>query len=361
VSAPRMKMYVIPKTADRIHCKLKYTAQCQLSWTQGGDSFLGFFIQPMKLGYNSVLVGPFAEMAQGAVGLGVGRTLNWQTNTSVGDTTLFSRFLKYYVTGVDLTIKVQRQDGDDHSTVVLGMFPVTYWQCGGIPVGGGSGQFFVRNSAASPSSDNNIWPPGLGYTSTSNNYTDAGSAFTVCKQQGHNKYRSLTNTFGGKASATLRQSYSTKKFLNVGFPYDSNFSGTLPGAGASDGTPPTDNYASYHYWYLYNDEGLVSGDAPPGLGNEQFTITIDVISHVTCYQAALVVSGRPSEPSPPPEGKSEAKEDDAEIEEDLVDIPQLSLSSLSVSSPLSTPVKPLSTCLNPKHPQIPHSRAGTCL
>lgn len=333
ISAPTMRLNVIPKNADRLHVKLNYKSRGLLDWRGTAERHIGMVFLPTYLGVNNVANGPF-KLAWPNAGTNVNFVSN--VSTTPGFLTLVSRYTQYYVTSVSLTVKVTRQEAADSTTCIIGMLPIT------------SAQYvrtLNRNTGLSPTANANVWFPDSAITATTVATTQIyESQLMMIKQQPNLKMRQVCMPYSGKQSATLHQKYSAKKFSQMGYPYSSDFSGTLPATSSSDGTPPALGFQ--HYFFMHN--------TGPSAGDEKFDIDLDMTVHATFHRPTFVQQAPTfiSNSEEKKEEKSENKEDDDD--EDLVDaMPTLSLMSPNPHT--------LSTCLNSSHPNDPHKKVDTCV
>lgn len=329
-------MYLIPKTADRLTIVMPHKLHMMLTWASTAERFIGTVIDPTVIGVESLTQGPFS-------GIWPTGGTNVSCSKAVADISNFlvetANFQAYYVSGVDINVKVTRQSAGDDSTIMIGMMPLNKFQRANL---------VQRDTAASPLANLNYVPPGYLISSTSTSVLIPGECINSLKSQPNVRMRTLMNPQSGKPVATVHQKYGAKKVQDVGFPNEARFQGTCPQSTGSVGTSPVDGHA--HYFFMMNDLGGA------GAANQNFDIEFNVNIHVTLFRRTWVSQNAVTRTE-----SKEEKKDDEEVEEDLIDVPQLSLSSLSMSSPLSTPVKPLATCLNPKHPPSAHTKVSTCV
>lgn len=341
VTAPTMRLNVIPKTADRLHVKLNYKTRGLLDWRGTAERHIGMCFLPTYLGINSVNKGPFQLAWPNA-----GTNVNFVSAvaTTPGFLTLVSRFTEYYVTSVSINVRVTRQEAVDSTTCVIGMMPLTAAQFV---------RLFIRNTALSPTANNSFWLPNAGDTATTVATTQTyEQQLMMIKQQPYVKMAQVQMPYSGKQFASLHQRYSAKKFSAFGYPYGPGFSGTLPAITASDGTPPTQGFQ--HYFFMHN--------TGPGAGDEKFDIDMDMTIHATFHRPTFVQTAPTFEESK--EEKVDEKTDEPEeVEEDLVDMSSLSLMSPkpSQSSLERAPTLILKTCLNSSHPNDPHKVVDSCV
>lgn len=324
VTAPTMRLNVIPKTADRLHVKLNYKSRGLLGWDAVAERHIGTVFLPTYLGVNSVNNGPY-KLAWPNAGTNV--TFVSNVSTTPGFLTLVSRYTQYYVTSVSITVRVVRQEATDSTSCVIGMFPLTAAQFTRLN---------NRNTALSPTANNSFWLPTTSTTST----TVATTAIyeeqlMTIKQQAYLKMRTIKMPYSGGNVATLHQRYSAKKFSQMGYPYSSDFSGTLPAVAMSDGTPPALGFQ--HYFFMHN--------TGPSAGAEKFDLDFDMTIHATFHRPTFM------QVAPTMIQKSDLEETKEDVE-DLIDqdsdaIMTPNLSNLSLTSPhpvtleRSTPPAPL--------------------
>lgn len=335
VTAPNMRLNVIPKTADRLHVKLNYKTRGLLDWRGTAERHIGLALLPTYLGVNSVSHGPYSVVWPTA-----GTNVNFPSSVSTtpGFLTLVSRFTQYYVSSVSLTIKVTRQDAADSTTCIIGMMPLTPAQFT---------RLVVRNTGLSPTANVSQWLPMNGATSSTTATTSIyEQQLMTIKQQPYVKMRTLSSNVSGHQVASLHQRYSAKKFCDFGFPYGDGFQGTLPVTTADDGSPP--NKGFQHYFFMH--------DTGPGNGDAKYDIDMDLTVHATFHRPIFMQNAPLYVPPMTTDGDEEKKDDAiADDTEDLVDTSDsLSLQGLSLATPRGT-------CLNPAHPAAIHERKSTCV
>lgn len=340
VNAPRLAMNVIPKTADRVHATLDYKMRGQLSWAVAAEQHLGMIIRPTYLGPWNVAFGPFG-LSWIAAGTNV--LFPHTVSSTPGFFTLASRYSTYYVSGVEISVRVVRQEANDSSTHVIGMLPLTGYQ---------QQAMILRNTTASPTANNNYLLPQQGLTSTTVMTSGLANAqLMTIHQQPYYKETTTTMPYSGQAKAYLKQKYPAKKFVQFGFPYGDGFQGILPNTTGTDGTPPDNGFA--HYFYMQRTAAVT-----PGI--EAFDIEFDLKLKVTLsdpgfMQSAPTITIDDNKEEKKEEKKEIKKEDDDDYDEDLVNAPDFS--KLSLSTPTT---KSPYTCLNPKHPPG-HTPSSTCV
>jgi hypothetical protein len=300
-----------------------------LTWGATASQFIGLRLVPSNLNTGSV-TGSFLDLAWDPTGVTI--TAQRVLSNDPGTLTVGDRYGAFYISGVDISITVIKQwnaSGDGY-TVQMGMCPLTPTQVSTLVL----------------VSDKNYMPAG---TTAAN----APQAFTIMKQQPFQKRAMVSAIYGGKQVKTMRQSYKYAKFLDIGYPWLSQYQGVPPSSANSGvGVPPSVNPG--HYFWMYNDAGQ------PGAGAtvaENFDIEFKVKVHCTYYQPKFGNLGPlvadPVKPVETKEEKTEEKSDEVDLVEDLDDEP--SLSSLSLSTPKQW------TCLNPLHPKVGHERASSCV
>lgn len=342
ISAPRLAMNVVPKTADRLHVSLDYKMRGQLSWANTAENHIGMLLSPCRIGASSVTHGPFLD-AWPASGANV--LFPHAVSTTPGFLAVCSRYNRYYVSSVKLTVKVIRQEATDSTSAIIGMMPLTTSQ---------RSEMVHRNTALSPLANKSYWLPQNGATDTTVSTGLTNDSQLLCiNQQPYVKKACVSMPYNGKMYGRISQRYSAKKFLQMGFPFGDEFSGVVPATLADDGTPPDEQF--YHYFFMQRTSA-----ATPA--NEAFDIEFDVQLHCTLHDPSFMQNAPTLElkesKEEKKEEKSEEKEDD-DLMDDLVDPPTPSLSSLSLSSPINVP-GPVWTCLNPSHIGG-HTRASTCI
>lgn len=343
LNAPRMAMNVIPKTADRLHVKLDYKMRGQLLWANTAEQHIGMEIRPTYLGPWNASVGPFS-MTWPAAGSNV--NFPHTVSSTPGFYTLVSRFERYYVSSVKISVKVTRQEAADSTTCIIGMMPLNHTQ---------ALDMVHRNSTLSPTSNNSFMIPARTLDATvALTGSLCNSQLMTIKQQPYVKLSSVSMPYNGKMVGRLHQSYAMKKFSKMGFPFGEEFSGILPTEDGKDGTPPEESPA--HYFFMQRTSAATCN-------SEAFDIEFDLQVSATFHQPNFMQSAPLYSDDSKEEKKTESKVDEADDEpEDLVDPVSsgLSLSSLSMSSPSQSPPG-LVTCLNTAHPQTPHFKVSTCV
>jgi len=347
VSAPSMRMNVIPRTADRLHVKLDYKMKGELEWKNTAENHIGMTFLPTYLGAWNASNGPF-KLAWPATGTNV--NFPHAVSSTPGFFTLVSRYGKYVVNHVKLTVRCIRQEATDSTTCVIGMMPWTDTQFTGS---------VSRNSTLSPSANLSVWLPQNGLSAatvaTTNIYN---SQLMTIRQQPYVKMRQVSMPYNGKMSAIMSQSYSAKKFFPFGYPYGDQFSGELPDTAGSDGTPPTAGF--HHYFFMQRTSAVQTGSE---LFDLEFDMQISCTFHEPGFmQSAPLFTMDEEKKESKEEKKTEFKQDEAE-DEDLVDMSGLSLQSPkpSESSLQRAPTLILKTCLNSAHPADPHKVVDSCV
>lgn len=335
--APTIPMYVIPKNADRAHVINEYSCHAMLTWASTAERFIGTAFQPYQLGVSNTTVGPYSDIWPPSGG----GTANVACQRSVASTpgflTATSRFKNYIVTKIDVDVIITRQSASDASLVMVGMMPLNAVQYS---------QLITRNTTASPLVNKNYWLPGLGITDTGVSVNLPGQEYQAVKEQPYVQIRALKNPGSGKPQVKLSQSYSPKKFVSLGYPYDKDNYGILPQTTGSDATSPV--MRSYHYFFMFSDNGAASP------GNEDFDIDFKIKVHCTYFNPTFNAFA-PTYSITNDDSKEEKKEEKDEDDFDLGRGGEMDFTNLS----LVTPKAPY-TCLNPKHPPG-HVPSSTCV
>jgi len=334
ISAPRLAMNVIPRTADRLHVSFDYKMRGQLSWANTAEQHIGMIFAPTHLGAWNASFGPFASAWPAA---GTNILFPHSVSSTPGFFTTISRYSQYYVSSVKITARIVRQEAADSCTCIVGMMPLSATQFS---------RMILRNTTMSPTANNSYWVPQVGNSATTPATGNiCNSQLMTIRQQPYLKTREVSMPYNGKQSAVLSQRYSAKKFLSLGFPFSIDSNGNLPTGPGSDGTPPVDQF--YHYFFMQR-----TAAATPS--NEAYDIEFDMQIHCTLHDPGFMQSAPTETQVDPVPADPEMKEED----DDLIDVNETpstpNLSNLSLTTPRST-------CLNPSHPTIPHQRAGTCV
>lgn len=343
LNAPRVAMNVIPRTADRLHVILDYKMRGQLSWANTAEQHIGMEIRPTYLCPWNVGFGPFSQAWPPS---GANVLFPHSVSSTPGYFTLESRYNRYYVTSVSISVRVTRQDNADPCECIIGMMPLTQYQAVNM---------IARNTTLSPTANKSFLLPMNGLTPTTvltGNLCD--SQLMVLRQQPYVKYRGVSLSTNDKYTAYISQRYAMKKFTKMGYPYSADSSGILPIIGGTEGTPPVDSPA--HYFFMQR----TAAGTP---GNEAYDIEFDLKVHATLHEPYFQQQS-PAFTVESKDEKTESKEEKKEEEEDdLVDMSSLSLTSPkpSESSLQRAPTLILKTCLNSSHPSDPHKVVDTCV